>query len=208
MTKKSDKPDLSNDPRVQLFVYGLDESGKPKGARFLMSDMETVFPVVTAQKLQFFDGGSSEETVKLGMKLAVGRIYARGKAFIPNIKRDLYDGILAALASDKAELDRSQAERTAAAAAAREATKSTGQAPAYVPTILPPLSSNLPQNWESIAIGNLVLAYEGPGEGYWEAIVLARDENDIVTLRYRDYPKIKPFERHISTLGLINPRPA
>ena len=105
MTKKSDKPDLSNDPRVQLFVYGLDEAGKPKGARFLMSEMETVAPVITAQKLQFFDGGSSEETVKLGMKLATGRIYARGKSFIPNIKRDLYDGILAALASAKTEHD-------------------------------------------------------------------------------------------------------
>src|SRR5579863_1787911 len=134
MSKKSEKADLRNDPRTQLFVYGLDETGKPKGARFSMSEMETVFPVVTAQKLQFFDGGSSEETVKLGMKLAVGRIYARGKSFIPNIKRDLYDGILAALARHKAELDRSQAERTADAAAAREAAKSTEQTPAYVPT--------------------------------------------------------------------------
>jgi hypothetical protein len=207
MTKKSDKLDLSNDPRVQLFVYGLDEAGKPKGARFLMSDGEKVFPIVTAQNLQFFDGGSSEETIKLGMKLAVGRIYARGKSFIPNIKRDLYDGILAALASDKQELDRSACERSAAAAAAREATKSTEQAPAYVPAILPPLASALPQNWESIAVGNMVLAYEGPGEGYYEAIVLER-RDDIVTLRYRDYPKVKPFERHISTIGLINPRPA
>jgi hypothetical protein len=54
MSKKSDQ---NNDPRTQLFVYGLDEAGKPKGARFSMSEMETVFPVVTAQKLQFFDGG-------------------------------------------------------------------------------------------------------------------------------------------------------
>jgi hypothetical protein len=207
MTKKPDKASLSNDPRVQLFVYGLDEAGKPKGARFLMSEMETVFPVVTAQKLQTFDGGSSEETVKLGMKLAVGRIYARGKAFIPNIKRDLYDGILAALASDRAKHDRSQAERTAAAAAAREAPKTSEQAPAYVPTVLPPLASGLPQNWESIAAGNMVLADEGPGEGWWEAIVISRD-NEILTLRYRDYPKVPKFERHISTIGLINPRPA
>jgi hypothetical protein len=58
-----------------------------------MSEMETGFPVDTAQKFQFFDGGGSEEVVKLGMKLAVGRIHARGKSFIPNIKRDLYDAI-------------------------------------------------------------------------------------------------------------------
>ena len=208
MTKKSDKPDLTNDPRVQLFVYGLDEAGKPKGARFLMSDMETVFPVVTAQNLQFFDGGSSEETAKLGMKLAVGRIYARGKAFIPNIKRDLYDGILAALAADKAEADRSGCDRAATAAAAREVTKGSEQTPAYVPTVLPPLPSGLPQNWESIAVGNMVLITAGgPGDGWYEAIVLTRD-GEILTMRCRDFPKEPIYQRHISTVALINPRPA
>ena len=206
MTKKSDKANLRNTP-PQLFVYGLDEAGKPRGARFSMTEMETVAPVITAQKLQFFDGGGSEELVNVGMKLAVGRIYARGKSFVPNIKRDHYDAILAALASCKAEHDRSQAERTTAAAAAPEATKSSEQAPAYVPTVLPPLASGLPQNWESIAAGNMVLADEGPGEGWWEAIVIAR-ENEILTLRYRDYPKAPKFERHISTIALINPRPA
>jgi hypothetical protein len=76
-----------------------------------------------------------------------------------------------------------------------------------MPTVLPPLASGLPQNWESIAAGNMVLADEGPGEGWWEAIVISRD-NEILTLRYRDYPKAPKFERHISTIGLINPRPA
>jgi hypothetical protein len=190
MTKKSDK--VSTNSPTQLFVFGLDESGKPKGARFPASEMDTVSPIVTAQKLQFFDGGSSEETVKLGMKLAVGRIYARGRSFIPSIKRDLYDGILAALASDKA---------------AQEPPKSSEQASAYVPAVLPPLASGLPQNWESIVAGNMVLADEGPGEGWWEAIVISRD-NEILTLRYRDYPKAPKFERHISTIALINPRPA
>ena len=192
---------------TQLFVYGLDEAGKPKGARFPATEREAVLPVVTAQKLLFFDGGGSEEMVKLGMKLAVGRIYARGKSFIPNIKRDLYDGILAAFASDKPEHDRSQSQRTDAAAAARETTKSSEQVPAYVPTVLPPLPSGLPQNWESIAVGNMVLIGAGPGEGWWEAIVLARD-GEILTLRCRDFPKEPIYQRHISTIALINPRPA
>jgi hypothetical protein len=48
--------------------------------------------------------------------------------------------------------------------------------------ILPPLASGLPQKWESIAPGNMILAFEGPGEGYWEAIVIER-QGDILTLR-------------------------
>ena len=73
--------------------------------------------------------------------------------------------------------------------------------------ILPPLASGLPQNWESVATGNMVLADEGGGEGWYEAIVIARDD-EILTLRYRDYPKAPKFQRHISTIALINPRPA
>ena len=34
---------------------------------------------------------TNEEFSALGMKLPVGRIYARGRTFIPNIKQDLYD---------------------------------------------------------------------------------------------------------------------
>ena len=204
MTKTSDIK--KDNPITQRFVFGLDEGGKPVGARFPTSETK-VFEVAKSRKLECHSA-YNEEWAALGMQLPVGRVYARGKAFIPNIKRDLYDKLLAALASCKEEHDRSQAERTAAAAAAREGGSALAQTPANVEAvILPPLPSGLPQNWGSIAVGNMVLAYEGPGEGYWEAIVISRDA-DIVVLRYRDYPKVPKFERHISTIALINPKPA
>ena len=74
MTKKSDK--LSDSPSNQLFVYGLDEAGKPRGARFPATETEKVLPVATAMKLQSSQA-CSEEVANLGMKLPVGRIYAR-----------------------------------------------------------------------------------------------------------------------------------
>jgi hypothetical protein len=64
----------------QLFVYGLDEAGKPKGARFPATEAERVRPVATAMNLRCSQAGS-DETTSPGMKLPVGRIYARGKAF-------------------------------------------------------------------------------------------------------------------------------
>jgi len=203
MTKKSDK--ASDSQNAQLFVLGLDETGKPKGARFPASEMDTVSPVVRAMNLAVYQPGS-DEVVTLGMKLPVGRIYARGKAFIPNIKRDLYDKLLAAVAISE-EADRSPAERTGAATGAQEG--STGVAPStdVGAAILPPLASGLPQNWESIAVGNMVLIGAGPGDGWWEAIVLTRD-GEILTLRCRDFPKEPIYQRHISTIALINPRPA
>jgi hypothetical protein len=201
MTKKTDK--LTDTPIAQLFVYGLDEAGKPKGARFAASDGEKVLPIRKAMNLQSCQDGS-EQIAAVGMKLPVGRIYARGKAFIPNIKRDLYDKLLAAIGSSTEPHARAHVEATTASAAP------SGGA-VHVPTeagaILPPLASGLPQNWESIAAGNMILADAGPGEGYWHAIVISRDDA-ILTLRYRDYPKVPKFERHVSTVALINPRPA
>jgi len=201
MTSKSGKP---TDPSSgQLFVYGLDEAGKPKGARFPATEAERVRPVATAMNLQCSQAGS-DETAGPGMKLPVGRIYARGKAFIPNIKRDLYEKLVAAHPTS-GESDRSQVDGKAASSAASKG--EAAQSPADTGAILPPLASGLPQNWESIAAGNMVLIDAGPGEGWWEAIVIHRDDA-ILTLRYRDFAKLPKFERHVSTVALINPRPA
>src|ERR1700683_4059068 len=138
MNKKSSKPsDTSN---AQLFVYGLDETGKPKGARFPAAEAEKVLPVATAMKLQSCQD-CSEEAVTLGMKLPVGRIYARGKAFIPNIKRDLYDRLVAALAPAGDENNHSQVEGTATSLAASNG--GVAQSLTDTGAILPPLASGL-----------------------------------------------------------------
>jgi hypothetical protein len=202
MTKKSDK--LAGAPNAQLLVYGLDEAGKPKGARFAASDSEKVLSITKAMNLQSCPDGS-DPIAAVGVKLPVGRIYARGKAFIPNIKRDLYDKLLAAIGSSAEPHDRALVEGTAAASASPSS--AAAHVPAEAGAILSPLASGLPQNWESIAAGNMILADAGPGEGYWHAIVISRDDA-ILTLRYRDYPKVPKFERHLSTVALINPRPA
>ena len=85
-TAKSTKP-----APYPLFVYGLDEHKKPRGARFphMTNDiakaaMDLKCEIVT---------NAPKELIDLSQKLPQGRIYASGKAFIPNIRRDLYDRI-------------------------------------------------------------------------------------------------------------------
>jgi hypothetical protein len=53
----------------------------------------------------------------------------------------------------------------------------------------------------------MVLVHESPADGWWEALVLSR-EAEVLTLRFRDYPKQPTFVRHISTIALVNPGPA
>ena len=207
MTKKvAAKPDLQQGN--MLLVLGQDEGGKPKGALFPAADMETVFPVAEAMKLVVHQP-YTEHLAELGRKLPAGRVYARGKAFIPNIRRDLYDELQAEIAKAKADLETSKADRSTATQAQtgseepmpdHPAAKTTSPAGSSLP-------SGLPLDWRSIGAGHMVLAHESHDEGWWEAIVVAR-EDEILTLRYRDYPKAPKFNRHITTVALINPEPA
>ena len=129
---------------------------------------------------------ADEDLLTLGMKLPVGRIYARGKSFIPNIRRDLYDKI-------HVKVGKSHESEG-------------GTAPPSADTSNATLACGLPQDWRSIAAGHLVLVQESLADGWWEALVLGR-ENDVLTLRFRDYPKVPTFELHVSNIAMINPGP-
>jgi hypothetical protein len=50
----------------------------------------------------------------------------------------------------------------------------------------------------------MVLLHESPEEGWWEGIVIER-EDDLLTLQLRDFPKQGTFVRHIDTVALVNP---
>jgi hypothetical protein len=62
----------------------------------------------------------------------------------------------------------------------------------------------LPRTWDEIDVGHLVIAHEGPNDGWWEAIVTDR-KDDVLTLRWRDFPKQPKVVRHRSTIALLKP---
>jgi hypothetical protein len=138
----------------------------------------------------------------LGMKLPVGRVYGGGKVvklFVPNIRRELYDKILEAAGPLP---DGEPAAETSESAQ----TKSETDATVAEVRCISPVTSGLPRSWEEIAVGHMVLAHESPDDGWWEAVVIKR-EDEILTLRYRDAPKLPKFIRHINTVALVNPGP-
>lgn len=197
MTKKPDTSSSASSDK--LFIYGLDRAtDRPQGARFASSNADEIRRAALSLKLNFHDD-VTDDLKPLVARLPVGRLQ-NGKPIIPSIEKALYEKIVSAVASGQ-----KQAEPRLAAGA-----NAPAQNPAATTTkqpVLPPLASGLPQNWELIATGNMVLAMEAPAEGWWEAIVIARTD-EILSLRYRDYPKAPIFERHVSTVALINPRPA
>jgi hypothetical protein len=67
-----------------------------------------------------------------------------------------------------------------------------------------PAVRGLPRNWDEIAPGHLVIAQESLDYGWWEAIVLER-KDDMLTLRFRDYPRLPKFFRHRTAVALMSP---
>ena len=82
---------------------------------------------------------------------------------------------------------------TAAAAGPTKGSPSTGGAAASPPA---------PKSWSEIRVGSLVIAHEGPVDGWWEAVV-TEVHADVLTLRWRDYPRMAAITRNRKEVALL-----
>jgi hypothetical protein len=203
MGKKSGKNEPAKiDP---VYVLGLDANGKPRGARFgeLKDNIASAAMDMNCRVLI----DQPEAVSALGMKLPVGRVHGGGKVvklFVPNIRRELYDQILEAARTAAEQSDAKIEAGAAEQSGAVKALKDQADVALAEVRCVSPVTSGLPRSWETIGVGHMVLAHESPDDGWWEALVIKR-EDDILTLRYRDAPKLPTFIRHVTTVALVNP---
>ena len=61
-----------------------------------------------------------------------------------------------------------------------------------------------PKSWEDIKVGSLVLVQESLADGWWEAVV-TEIRNEVVTLKWRDYPRLAPITRRRPQVALLFP---
>ena len=175
MTKSSPQAPSATKPAV--IVFGLDNAGKSKAGRF--SERHAAAARKAAKSLKLSICSATKPGIEdLAKKIPVGRLHAQGKAFIPRIRRDLFDQI--------------QAAATTNAAAAKS---KAGPAVTAVPAATPP------RHWDDIAEGHLVLYQEAPRDGWWESVVIAR-EGETLTLKYRDFPKLPSFQCDFRAVAL------
>ena len=63
-------------------------------------------------------------------------------------------------------------------------------------------SSPLPKTWSEIRVGSVVIAHESVDDGWWEALV-TEVRDDVLTLRWRDYPKQPAVVRNRKEVALL-----
>ena len=93
------------------------------------------------------------------------------------------------------------AEATTKAAAGNGGDKPADQA-TDATSAAPPVAQGYPRDLEEISVGHLVLAPEDANCGWLEAIVIARDD-DVLKLRWRDYPRLPKFTHHRTNVALL-----
>lgn len=169
-----------------LVLFGIDSRGKPKGARF--GKQHAGLAIKAATQLQLNVLATNDPNVAaVAARLPVGRVHATGRTFVPFIRRDLYDKLVAAAANGHA-----QSTNPSNGPSGASGSTPGGSAP------------HLPRNWQEIGIGDLVVAYLDSEEGWYAAIVVHVD-GDMLTLRWRDYPRERRIVRHRFRLGLLYP---
>jgi hypothetical protein len=169
---------------IPFFVFGIDSEGKPRGARFADYNERALDFALGLGLIGVHP--ASPKFSEMASKLPLGRLYTSGKGFIPNVRRDVIKSLNAVLASPG---DESQTHQRA-----NDGSAST-------------LAHGLPRNWDQIAVGQLVLATgDEPRDGFWECIVEAR-EDQVLTLRLRDYPEQGTYVRHLAQVALLHPGP-
>jgi Agenet domain len=178
---------------LPVVLFGVDQHGKPKAARFPESQARLAAKAANQLDLRVLTIDNMA-VAELAATLPVGRIHASGKGFVPNVRGDLYAKLLAM------------------AGAPTQVTQPSAQTPGQAPsnggganTKKPP-QDRLPKDWDAIAPGHLVVAQETVEDGWYDAIVVEQN-GDILTLRWRDYPRGRRYTRHYRTLALLCPTP-
>ena len=164
-----------------LIVVGYDEQQKPCGARFVGDKPDLVAKAAELMGLNVYKV-TTPDLAAIARKLPLGRLYANGRGFVPNVRQALYSDVIVEL-NDEPKL----------------VAVSTKDDKASLP-----VARGLPRNWDEIAPGHLVIAQEALDYGWWEAIVIGR-KDDMFTLRYRDFPKLPKFVRHRTAVALMSP---
>jgi hypothetical protein len=151
-----------------IVVFGLDPTGKSKAATFPAHQADLASKAAGLMQLRLLKIDSPELT-QFAAELPVGKIYASGHGFVPQVRTAIYERLV----------------------------QFADPAPA----------PGLPATWDDIDVGHLVIARDELAAGWWEAIVVAR-EGDMLTVKWRDYPKQAPAVLHRAALALLRPTAA
>src|SRR5579884_2926766 len=107
MTAKAKSSGDRSTHLAPVVLFGIDSSGKPKAARFGTKHAGLATKAASQLQLRVLPG-NDPKVAQIAARLPVGRVHATGRMFVPFVRSDLYDKLLAA-APDGASEQRADA---------------------------------------------------------------------------------------------------
>ena len=192
-------PATAADLPAAVVLFGRDERGRPHASRFL-SD-EAAETGNAARLMGLYRAVADTDALRdLAGRLPVGRVFPSGRGFVPFVKADLYARLHAATGTPDTPMPARAASKPADAPPPAGAGSGGHGSPDT-----PGGAAKAPSDWASIGIGSVVLACQGPMEGWWEAVVTYTKADDRFVLRWRDFPDDGEITRARRDLGLLPP---
>jgi hypothetical protein len=85
-----------------LIVLGFDDQQKPRGARFVDAKPDLVTKAADLLGFKVYEA-SPEDVAEYAKKLPLGRLYANGRGFVPNIRQSLYSDLVVTLGKSRTQ---------------------------------------------------------------------------------------------------------
>jgi TPR repeat protein len=92
--KSSGAPTTAATP--PLIVLGFDDQQKPRGAKFIDAKPNLVTKAADLMGFKVYQA-TAPDVAEAAKKLPLGRLYANGRGFVPNIRQSLYSDLVVAL---------------------------------------------------------------------------------------------------------------
>ena len=202
------KPAAAAPAPTGLIVFGRDARGKAHASHFTAADAALAQKAAGLMHMRVLPLTTDEHRA-LATKLPAGRLFESGAAFVPFCRNQVHEqlaatpGAFAPTQPAEAGLPPRGLGKPVGGRGARRADPGD-QAP--VPTSGPagePASASAKP--ARLAVGAVVLACEGEEEGWWEAVVAAEKGDDLLVLRWRDWPDLPVFVRRRDHLASLPP---
>jgi hypothetical protein len=98
MTTRAKDPTVAMRCPSPLVLFGIDNRGKPKAARFRKEHAGLAIKAATQLQLNVL-ASKDPKVAEIAARLPVGRIHATGRMFVPFVRHDLYEKLVAAAAN-------------------------------------------------------------------------------------------------------------
>jgi hypothetical protein len=193
-----------------LVLFGRDDTGRPRAAWFDVSEAKLAAHAAEVMNLRMVQLVDDEQRA-FADQFTHGRVFGSGRAFVPYVRRELFPRLLelAGVRADPDVTNPATAAKAGPPAAANTPASGTTRPPATPQPPAPPspgpfVGHKLPRDRDEIGLGSVVLAHEGPDEGWWEAEVIGIN-GAVHSLRWRDFPTQPTILRRADELALLPP---